>query len=228
MDDRLIEYLSQFLTDSRKEAIQSALSFRTRYITVCLEDIYQSQNASAVLRSCDCFGIQDVHIVEREHRFTPNPMVAKGTYKWLDLHRYREEQGYTPGLIKSMREKGYRIVATTPHHSDVSLENFDLTKGKVALFMGTEHSGLSDDVLNSADEYLKIPIFGFAESLNISVAAAIIIHHLSLRLRSENSIAWKLDDEDRKAQHLKWIKACVKNSELLSRHFINNLQLNSQ
>ena len=223
MDDRLIEYLSQFLTDSRKEAISQALSFRTRYLTVCLEDIFHSQNASAVLRSCDCFGIQDLHIVEKEHRFTPNPLVAKGTYKWLDLHRYREAEGHTPGLIKNLRAQGYRIVATTPHQGDVSLENFDLSKGKVALFMGTEHSGLSKDVLDSADEYLKIPLFGFAESLNISVAAAIIIHHLTLRLRNDSGIHWQLDSDEKTALHIKWLKSSVKNSELLSRHFLNNL-----
>lgn len=228
MDDRLIEYLSQFLTDSRKEAIAATLSFRTRYITVCLEDIFHSQNASAVLRTCDCFGIQDVHIVEKQHRFTPNPLVAKGTYKWLNMPRYREEEGYSPGLVNNLREKGYRIVATTPHTGDVSLEDFDLTKGKVALFMGTEHTGLSDYVLNNADEYLKIPLFGFAESLNISVATAIILHHLTLRLRSGSAIPWQLTNEEQKALHLNWIKASIRNSELLTSQFINNFKLNSQ
>ncbi len=219
MDNRLVEYLSQFLTDPRKEAIENSLAFRTRYITVCLEDIFHSQNASAVLRSCDCFGIQDLHIVEREHRFTPNPLVAKGTYKWLTLNRYREAEGYTPGLIADLRAKGYRIVATTPHQGDVSLENFDLAKGKVALFMGTEHTGLSKDVLDNADEYLKIPLYGFAESLNISVATAIIIHHLSLRLRDGDDIPWQLTHEEQNALRLSWIKASVRNSELLVNQF---------
>lgn len=223
MDTRLVEYLSQFLTDPRKEAIEHTLSFRTRYITVCLEDIFHSQNASAVLRSCDCFGIQDLHIVEREHRFSPNPLVAKGTYKWLNLHRYREPEGYTPGLIKKMREKGYRIVATTPHQGDVSLEDFDLTKGKVALFMGTEHTGLSKDVLDNADEYLKIPLYGFAESLNVSVAAAIIIHHLALRLRDGNKIPWRLSEKEQNTLRLNWVKASVRNSELLTKHFLKKL-----
>jgi rRNA methylases len=220
MDNAVVNFLSQFIQDDRQNLIKQVLSNRTRYLTVCLEDIYHPHNASAVLRTCDCMGLLDVHIVERDNRFCPSPQIAKGTYKWLNIHHYREEQQYTAGLIQHLRSQNYRIVATTPHQQDVNLEDFDITKGKVALFFGTEHSGISSTLMEEADEFLKIPIFGFAESMNISVAAAIIIHHLMLQLRQQTTLNWKLTEDEYNDQLINWMKKAVKNSDGLIEHFL--------
>ncbi|HUW06700.1 MAG TPA: RNA methyltransferase [Williamwhitmania sp.] len=221
MDAAIISFLSQFISEERQEILKQVLSNRTKYLTVCLEDIYHPHNASAVLRTCDCLGLLDVHIVEKENRFCPSPQIAKGTYKWLNIHHYREEQEHTSGLIRQLRSQNYRIVATTPHQHDVALENFDISKGKVALFFGTEHSGISSTLMQEADEFLKIPIYGFAESMNISVAAAIIIHHLMLQLRSQKSFNWKLTEEEYNIQLVNWMKKSVKNAEPLIQHFLS-------
>ena len=211
MSTQLIAYLSEFLKEERLSVLQANLGFRTRYLTVCLEDIYQSQNASAVLRSCDAFGIQDVHIIEDKNQYQLNPMVTRGSSKWLSLHKYSKGDNPSLAAINSLKEKGYRIVATSPHTEDTSLESFDLSKGKCALIFGTEHTGISSTVEENADEFLKIPMYGFVESFNISVSAAIILHYLTLRLRSVN-ISWQLSKEEQDSLLLQWLKISIRES----------------
>ncbi|MGC9375815.1 MAG: TrmH family RNA methyltransferase [Bacteroidales bacterium] len=217
---RLTKYLEQFITTERLELFYKLLNQRTRYITVVLEDIYQSQNASAVLRTADCFGIQDVHIIENKNEYQINPDVALGASKWLNLVKYNKQENNTLEAISHLRQKGYRIVATTPHTQDVNLENFDLTQGKTALFFGTELRGLSNEMIDNADEFLKIPMFGFTESFNISVSAAIILHHLTTSLR-KSEINWQLSDNEKEEILLEWLKKTIKKSSLLIDDFLS-------
>jgi tRNA (guanosine-2'-O-)-methyltransferase len=220
VNNRLIKYLEQFITTERLELFHKLLNQRTRYITVVLEDIYQSQNASAVLRTADCFGIQDVHIIENKNKYQINPDVALGASKWLNLVKYNQQKNNTLEAISHLRQKGYRIVATTPHTQDVSLEDFDLTQGKTALFFGTELKGLSNEMIDHADEFLKIPMFGFTESFNISVSAAIILHHLTTSLR-KSEINWQLSDHEKEEILLTWLKKTIKKSSLLIDDFLS-------
>jgi tRNA (guanosine-2'-O-)-methyltransferase len=216
----LIKYLEQFITKERLELFHKLLNQRTRYITVVLEDIYQSQNASAVLRTADCFGIQDVHIIENKNEYQINPDVALGASKWLNLIKYNKQEENTLKAISHLKKQGYRIVATTPHTKDVNLENFDLTQGKIALFFGTELKGLSNEMIDNADEFLKIPMFGFTESFNISVSAAIILHHLTTSLR-KSEINWQLSDNEKEEILLEWLKKTIKKSSLLIDDFLS-------
>ena len=218
MSKELINYLSEYITPERKELFKRTLDSRTRYLTVVLEDIFQTQNASAVLRSCDCFGIQDVHIVENRNRFAVNPNVTMGSTKWLNLHHYREKENNTLDCINYLREKGYRIVATSPHANDTNLEDFDLEKGKTALIFGTELTGISEVAEKNADEFLKIPMFGFTESFNISVSAAIILHHLNLRLR-QSKIDYQLTEKEKEEIGLDWLRKTLKRSSLIEKKF---------
>jgi len=218
MTDILIDYLKQFITDRRWELFNHVINHRTRYITVVLEDIYQSQNASAVLRTCDCFGIQDVHIIENTNEFKINPDVELGAAQWLNLNLYNSTQNNTISAINSLRNQGYRIVATTPHTNDTDLENFDLRKGKTALFFGSEQPGLSEIMLENADEFLKIPMFGFTESFNISVSASIILHSLILKLK-KSDISWQLDNLQRKEVLFNWLKYSVKDSDRIIKEY---------
>ena len=221
MNAPLNKHLSQFAHDDRVKLLQEKLLQRTRYISVCLEDIYQSQNASAVLRTCEAFGIQDVHIIEEKNKYEINPMVVKGSVKWLNLHKYNSQQ---PSIdaIKQLKEKGYRIVATSPHGENTSLENFDITKGKVALFFGTEYSGISDVVKENADEFMTIPMFGFVESFNISVSAAIILHHLTMKLRS-SKIEWQLPENEQNEVMLQWLQATIRSSDKIIEKYKQSL-----
>ena len=153
----LIAHMSEFITEKRLALFRQVLAERTRYITVLLEDIYQSQNASAVLRTCDCTGVQDVHIVEELNEYEINRDVALGSDQWLSLHYYQEGENKIAGAIKSLKEQGYRIVATSPHKDGATPDNFDLKKGKAALLFGTELNGLSNGALELADEFIQIP-----------------------------------------------------------------------
>jgi tRNA (guanosine-2'-O-)-methyltransferase len=219
MENQLIDYLEQFITTRRSNLFHKIIENRTRYITVVLEDIFQPHNASAVLRTCDCFGIQDVHIIENNNKYSVNPDIALGANKWLSLHKYNSSENNTRFALQSLKEKGYRIVATTPHKNDIDLENFDLAKGKTALVFGTELKGLSEEVIEMSDEYLKIPMFGFTESFNISVSVAIILHHLTYNLRSTN-LEWELQAEEKSEILIGWLKNTIKNPEPIIKKFI--------
>ena len=220
MDKALLEYLSGYLTTNRLELFDKILSMRTRYLTVVLEDIYQPQNASAVLRTCDCFGIQDVHIIENRNEFTVNREVALGSSKWLTLKKYTDKEQNSLHAIRQLKKNGYRIVATTPHTNDLELQDFDLTKGKTALVFGSELPGITDTVQNEADEFLKIPMYGFTESFNISVSAAIILHHLSQKMRSDQTIEWKLSDTEKEEIKLNWVRKSIKRCDLIEKRFL--------
>jgi tRNA (guanosine-2'-O-)-methyltransferase len=215
MADRdLIEFLSGFVTEERNSAFIRVLENRTRYISIVLEDIYQSHNASAVLRTCDCYGIQDIHIIERRNEYKVSKGVALGSDKWLSLYRNQGENVKTIEIYSTLREKGYRVVATTPHENGVTVDNFDLSKGKIALVFGTELKGLTKEAIAEADEYIKIPMFGFTESFNVSVSAAIILHSLIGKLH-KSDINWRLEGEEIDEIRLEWLKMSIKNSSLL-------------
>lgn len=218
MQTKLFNFLSPHVTEKRLSLFNRIIENRTKYLTVVLEDIFQPQNASAVLRSCDCFGIQDLHIIENRNEFTVDTEVSLGSSKWLSLNKYNQEENNSLAAIKRLKKDGYRIVATTPHLNDLELPDFDLSLGKSALVFGTELQGLSDTILNEADEFLKIPMFGFTESFNISVSAAIVLHHLTDKLR-RSDIDWKLTEEEKVEKKIEWIRSTLKKSELIEMRF---------
>ena len=216
----LIAHLSHLVTDDRWNRFQEVLAERTQYLTVVLENIYQPLNASAVLRSADCFGIQDVHVIENYNEFTPDREVAMGSSRWLNIKLYNEEKNNTLQCIQKLKKEGYRIVATTPHKNDCNLQDFDLTKGKTALLFGTEMEGLTYVALQEADEYLKIPMYGFTESFNLSVAAAVCLQHISHQLRLEK-IDWKLSDEYTDQILLNWLRYTIDRSDIIEKDYWN-------
>jgi tRNA (guanosine-2'-O-)-methyltransferase len=219
---KLIEELSGYITQRRRDLFDRVLDFRTRYLTVALEDIYQSHNASAVLRTCECFGIQDVHIIENRNRYNINPDVVMGATKWLSLKKYNGLEYNTDEAIRVLRYQGYRIIATSLDEKAVPLPDFDLHAGRCALFFGTELTGLTDPMLAQADEFLRIPIYGFTESFNISVSAAIILNQLTMRLH-QSDISWRLSLDEREEQLVDWLKKSVKGGEkFLSDEEIDN------
>ena len=214
----LVAHLSPLVTEDRWNRFHEVLAERTQYLTVVLENIYQPLNASAVLRSADCFGIQDVHVIENYNKFTPDREVAMGSSRWLNIQRYSEEENNTLKCIQNLKKEGYRIVATTPHINDGNLQDFDLTKGKTALLFGTEMEGLTNVALQEADEYLKIPMYGFTESFNLSVAAAVCLQHLSHQLRQEN-IDWQLSDIAKNEILLNWLRYTIDRSDIIEKDY---------
>lgn len=214
----IVHHLSEFVLEKRYELLRYVLNHRTRYLTVVLENIFQPQNASAVLRSCDCFGVQDIHIIENTNAFNINPKVVMGATKWLNLYKYNRSENNTLSTINHLKAQGYRIVATSPHTYVKNLYDFDITKGKFALFFGTELTGLSNDVLENADEYLLIPTYGFSESLNISVSAAICIQVLTERLRNSEVDITLSQEEHQELLH-NWLRKTVKSWRSIEKRF---------
>jgi tRNA (guanosine-2'-O-)-methyltransferase len=219
---KTIDELSGFITGRRRVLFEHVLNMRTRYITVALEDIYQPHNASAVLRSCECFGIQDVHIIENNNEYRINPEVVMGASKWLNLIRYREKEFNTMEAVRVLREKGYRIIATSPGKGAVPLEEFDVRKGRFALFFGTELTGLTDTVMEEADEFLRIPVRGFTDSFNISVSAAVILHHTRNAL-DRSGVDWRLSKREQDALMIEWLHRSIKHLRGKSRQHPGNL-----
>ena len=214
-DHDLLNYLEGYLTENRKQRFLEVLSQRTNMLTVAIEDVYQLHNTSAVVRSCDSFGIQSVHVIEERYEERLDKNISMGAQKWVDIHHYPT----TKDCITSLRKAGYRIVATTPHDDSYPLDDFELT-GKTALFFGTEWNGLTETVMQEADGFLHIPMVGFSESLNVSVSAAIILQDLANRLRN-SELHWQLSEKEILEKRLDWTKKTIKNAEQIILRFKN-------
>ena len=215
-DPTLISYLEDFLTDRRKLLINKVIDQRTNHITVATQDVYQLHNTSAVIRSCDVFGIQNVHVIEEKFPKRIDREIAMGAQKWVSLNRHSSAKE----CIGHLRDSGYQIVATSPHNDSLHLRDFDVSK-KSALFFGTERNGLSQEIMDEADCTLKIPMYGFTESLNISVSAAIILQSLAEKIRKD-SVRWQLNEQEKEDLKFEWLKNNLKNSDELISHFYSN------
>lgn len=219
---KLHDFFFSLITEERKASFDRVINLRTKHISIVLENIYQSHNASAVLRSCDLTGIQDIHILENKNEYNVNPEVAMGSAKWLNLHKYYEEKDNTLKAIKALKSKGYKIVATTPHKGSYSPETLPLDN-KIALFFGTELTGLSDIAIENADEFLKIPQFGFTESYNISVSVAISLYTLMNRLH-KSDIKWHLSKEEKLDISLDWARGSLRRVDIIEEQFLKRMK----
>jgi tRNA (guanosine-2'-O-)-methyltransferase len=217
-DKAFLEFLSRFITDERKQRFEQVLAYRTRHITVMLEDIFQPHNASAVLRSCDLTGVQDIHIVENSYTYDINPDVVMGSTKWLDIHRYNELEFNTPSAIEYLKGRGYQIVATCPHRDDFLPETLPLDQ-PVALVFGTEKTGITDYVMEHADRFVRIPMYGFTESYNISVSAALLVYSLTQRLHGMTEVDWHLTEEEKDEVRLEWSRRTLNRIRQYERKF---------
>jgi tRNA (guanosine-2'-O-)-methyltransferase len=208
----MLEQFYEHISDNKKQKFDEYVQNRTRHITVVLENIFQPHNASAVLRSCDCFGIQDMHIIENYNKYTPNREIDMGSSKWLNTIKYNKQENNTIECIQALKDKGYKIVATTPHTNDCLIEDLPIDQ-PTALLFGTELGGLTDEALEMADSYVRLPMYGFTESYNISVSVALALFSVTEKMRKDDSIDWKLSEDEMITIKLDWAKKVVKHSE---------------
>ncbi|WP_020528522.1 TrmH family RNA methyltransferase [Flexithrix dorotheae] len=209
----LYDYLSGYLTEHRKEGILSVLSERTRYLTVILDNIFQSQNASAVMRSCECLGVQDLYVIEESTRYKVNKNVVMGASKWVDLHRFST----TKEALSAVKKKGYKIAATSPGQSSISLHDLPLDH-KIALVFGNELNGISQEVFDEVDYTVTIPMCGFTESFNISVSAGISLYYLMNKLK-DSEVDWKLTEEEILDLKVRWARTSIKKIDIIEKEF---------
>jgi len=210
----LLEYLKTFVSDERLKRFDEVLAERISHMHIVLEDIYQEHNASAVLRSVDCFGIQNVHFIETRNFYKVSDDVALGASQWLNIHRHKN----TKETLSELKSQGFKIVATTPHKNDKTIYDFDVTQ-KFALVFGTEKEGISQDIFDMADEFVKIPMYGFTESFNISVCAAMCMNEFSNKIRKE-IINPYLAEEEKQTIYIEWLKKSIKKCDLIIKDFI--------
>ncbi len=207
--------LAEFMLPERFDVLRRTAEMRTTYMTVLAENMFHGQNAAALIRHCEAFGLQRMHTVETRCGFAPSAAVMRGTDRWVDVLRHDS----TAEAVASLRAAGYRIVATTPHRGDATPETFDVARGPFALVFGTEHAGISDEVVAAADEFLRIPMCGMVESLNVSASAAILIYMLSERMRLSVD-GWRMNDDERTEVLYRWMRTSVRDADrILERTF---------
>lgn len=214
----LIKYLVDFISEKRKQRFDEVISHRTKHLRIVLEDLYQAHNASAVLRSCDCFGIQHVHFIENKNSMKISADVAMGSSNWLNIHKHNLPDNNTRDALSELKKQGYRIVATTPHTNSYTIDQLPVG-AKLALVFGTEIDGISESVYELADEFVKIPMYGFTESFNISVCAALCMYELTTRIRKEVP-DYLLSEEERADVYLEWLKTSIDSSDGLIKNYL--------
>ncbi len=218
----LKEHLSQFVTEHKREFMERVLAQRTRFVTMVLEDIYQSQNTSAVIRTCECLGLQDVHVIEKNSRWSTNKLVLRGSDKWLNIIRYNaKEANNTEVCFRTLKERGYRIAVTDPS-AGIGIEEVPLGT-PLAIVMGNERHGSSEYASKHADLAINIPMTGFTESLNISVSAAICMEITLSRLR-KSELPWQLSLEEKDALRLQWYKKAIRNADVIEREYLRLIE----
>jgi len=213
----LTKYLEGFVSERRLQRLQEVLAERTNHFNIVLEDVYQSHNFSAVLRSADIFGIQTINFIENKNSYKISEDVAMGATQWLSLNRYQKHENNTKECLQDLKTKGFKIVATSLNKNSVSLQELDISE-PVAIVFGTELTGISKDVEDMADEFIKLPMYGFTESFNISVCAALCMFELTTRMRKEVS-NYHLSETEKQAVYLDWLKATVKKSDAIVKEF---------
>lgn len=211
---QLIDYLKACVSDERLTRFDEVIAERLDHMHIVLEDIYQSHNASAVLRSVDCFGIQNVHFIESRNHYRVSDDVALGASQWLSIHRHKS----TKDAIQKLRSEGFKIVATSPHKNDRTIYDFDV-KDKFALIFGTEKEGISNDVFEMADEFVKIPMYGFTESFNISVCAAMCMNEFTNKIRRQVPHPY-ISEAEKQDVYIQWLMKTIRKCELIVKDFI--------
>jgi len=223
LEQELIDYLAQFVTGQRLQRIEEVLAWRTRYLTVLLEDVYQPHNASAALRSCEIFGVQDVHVVELENEFQPNLAIAMGAANWLTIKRYQDDDARA-GLHEAahtLREQGYHLVAMTLHEDSIPIGELSLEQ-PLALCFGTEEEGLTEEVHAIADSYVHLPMYGFTQSFNVSVTVALSLQALTHRLH-DSDLTWRLSPQERQQLKLEWQVNSIPRGGIVMREYARSL-----
>jgi len=212
--------LSTVINEQRQGLLQQILARRTRHITPVLEDIYQAQNASAVIRSAECLGLQEVHIIENRHEYQLNPKVVQGASKWMEIYRHRQAgKDNTTSCLQKLKSRGYRIVAMTLREDSIDLNTLGLDQ-KLALCFGSEEPGLTETAHELADDYIKIPMCGITQSFNLSVSAAISMYQLTSKMR-DSDILWQLDEEDKTDLYIEWLSRSTPTGKALLKKFID-------
>lgn len=214
LQEDLYEYMKGFLTEERLSKIDRFAEESSDFVLPIMENIYQFRNAAAIIRSVEACGFHKIIALEDENVFNPNAKVARGADNWMQI----EKMERSINSLQQIKDRGYKIVAVSPEKEAVSLPNFDISQ-PVALIFGTEKEGVSPEMLEFADETLIIPMYGFTESFNVSVAAGICMYTLKQKL-IDSGIEYKLSPEKKLAMKTQWAINSARSGEEIAQHFL--------
>lgn len=224
MDPDLFQYLSSFVSDKRLARMDEVLEHRTRHVCMVLENVLQPHNASAVLRSADAFGVQDIHLITNDNKFKASKGVTRGSHKWLTLSRHNQRgTNNTAACFDLLRAQNYKIACLHPHAEARELSDLDLREQKIALVIGSERDGLSDYALENCDIAIKYPMYGYAESFNLSVLSALCMNEMRRLLKALPREVWALSETDKHDLKIEWIRKSVREATQVEERFQNNL-----
>lgn len=215
-NQEIYDYLQQFLTDERLSKIEHFSKESSDFVLPVMEDVYQFRNAAAIVRSVEACGFHHVVALEEENVFNPNLKVTKGAETWVQV----EKMPNNLDSLKEIKSRGYRILAVSPEKNATMLPDYEV-KEPIALVFGTELEGVSDEILDFADETLAIPMFGFTKSFNVSVAAAICMYELKQKL-IKSGIEYQLSDQKLLELKIRWAKNSIKSSEQILERFLGS------
>jgi len=221
MNKALLDAFYEMIPETKKVMFDRIAQDRTRHLTVVLENIYQEHNASAVMRSCESFGIQELHVIESKNEYKVQRDIARGAGRWLEMYTYTEGESPLIDCINGLKERGFRIAALTPDADSYSIFDVPLDK-PTALVFGTEWEGISDTVREMADVTVRIPMVGFTESFNVSVSAALTLQALRHRLELSD-IDWKLSEEDQVAVKTDWSERIMNRGDFVRKELEKRL-----
>ncbi len=211
-----IAFLESLLSEKRLERIKQVIDYKIQNITIVLDNLLDSHNTSAILRTAEGLGLKDIYIIEKDYQFEINKGVTKYSHKWLDLHRFKD---YQP-CVKALKEKGYKIFVANVGEKSVKLTDIEIAPdSKYAFVVGNEHDGISSEILNYADCEFTIPMYGFTESFNVSVASAIILSHSTYLYRKVSQQKSDLTERQKEELYFDFLKKAVKNSDILLKSF---------
>ena len=199
------------MTDHRIAQLERVAGSRTRHIVIALEDVQKDHNSAAIIRNCDCYGIQDLHVMDYQKTPKVAHAIAKGAENWVDVSYHTGTENNVRAAVQHLRSQGYRIVATSPHQGGYSPETLPIDQ-PIALFFGNELDGISNEVIHHADDFLELPMYGFTESFNVSVSVALSLHTLRQRLEASN-ISFLLSDRDRYELLFRWAHYSVQGAD---------------
>ena len=209
------DYLKQFLTDERLSKIEHFSQESSDFVLPVMEDVYQFRNAAAIVRSVEACGFHHVVALEEENVFNPNLKVTKGAETWVKV----EKMPNNLDSLKEIKNRSYKILAVSPENNATMLPDYEV-KEPIALVFGTELEGVSDEILDFADETLAIPMYGLTKSFNVSVAAAICMYELKQKLM-KSGIDYKLSEEKLLEMKIRWTVNSIRSGEELLERFLN-------
>lgn len=212
--EQTFHYLSRFLTPERLAKIEYYAAESSDFVLPVMEDVYQFRNAAAIIRSVEACGFHKVVAMETRNVFDPNLTVTKGAENWVEV----EKMPHTMDSLQEIKNRGYRMVAVSPEKNAGMLPDLVIAE-PVALIFGTEWQGVSDDFLDFCDETLAIPMYGFTQSYNVSVAAAICCYDLKQKLL-RSGIGYKLNEEKRMELMIRWAVRSIPSGEQILHNFI--------